>query len=143
MTYSEEPGNWVTHAGTRIRELTPRTWGQSLRDCIHRVNEYFLGWMGFFHIVSDTTALTALDAHTRRRLRAIAIRHWRRKRRDNWRPLKPGRRSWWFLSNTSRVTRALSNARFAERGLISLVVEWQRYQLLNATAPVQLSLALG
>ena len=127
----------------RIRELTPRTWGQSLRDCIHRVNEYFLGWMGFFHIVSDTTALTALDAHTRRRLRAIAIRHWRRKRRDNWRPLKPGRRSWWFLSNTSRVTRALSNARFAERGLISLVVEWQRYQLLNATAPVQLSLALG
>jgi len=127
----------------RIRELTPRTWGQSLRDCIHRVNEYFLGWMGFFYIVSDTTMLTALDAHTRRRLRAIAIRHWHKKRRDNWRPLKPGRRSWWFLSNTSRVTRALSNARFAERGLVSLVAEWQRYQLSNVTAPVQLSLALG
>ena len=127
----------------RIRELTPRTWGQSLRDCIHRVNEYFLGWMSFFHIVSDTTALTALDAHTRRRLRAIAIRHWRKKRRDNWRPLKPGRRSWWFLSNTSRVTRALSNARFAERGLVSLVAEWQSCQLSKVTAPVQHSLALG
>jgi RNA-directed DNA polymerase len=126
-----------------IRELTPRTWGQSLNDCIRRVNEYFLGWMGFFHIVSDTTALTRLDAHTRRRLRAIAIRHWHRKRRDDWRPLKPGRWSWWALSRTSRVTRALSNARFAERGLVSLKVEWQRYQLLNVTAPVQLSLELG
>jgi RNA-directed DNA polymerase len=127
----------------KIRELTPRTWGQSLRDCIRRVNEYFLGWVGFFHIISDTTTLAALDAHTRRRLRAIAIRHWDRKRRDGWRPLKPGRRSWWFLSNTSRVTRALSNARFAERGLVSLEVEWQRYQLLTVTAPVQLSLELG
>ena len=127
----------------RIRELTPRLWGQSLRDCILRVNEYFLGWIGFFHVVSDTATLAKLDAHTRRRIRAIAIRHWRRKRRDNWKPLKPGCHSWWFLANTSRVTRALSNARFAERGLISLVVEWQRYQLQNVTAPVQLELALG
>jgi RNA-directed DNA polymerase len=132
----------------KIRELTPRTWGQSLRDCIHRVNEYLLGWIGFFHIVSRADgpdSLAWLDAHIRRRLRGIAIRHWRRRRKDNWKPLKPGRRSWWFLSNTSRVTRALSNARFAERGLVSLVVEWQRYQLpLNTVpAPEQLTLDLG
>jgi group II intron reverse transcriptase/maturase len=126
----------------KIRQLTPRTWGQSLRDCIRRVNEYFNGWMGFFWIISAPSVLASLDAHTRRRLRAIAIRHWRRKRRDRWTPLKPGRRSWWFLSNTSRVTRALSNARFAERGLVSLQAEWQRCHPSPVTAPVQLSLAL-
>lgn len=124
----------------KIRELTPRTWGQSLRDCIRRVNEYFLGWMGFFHIVSRSEILATLDAHTRRRLRAIAIRHWRRKRRDRWKPLKPGRRAWWFLSNTSRVTRALSNACFAGRGLVSLESEWQRYHRPPIIAPVQLAL---
>jgi hypothetical protein len=126
----------------QIRELTPRTWGQSLRDCIRQINEYFVGWTGFFRIITDASALATLDAHTRRRLRAIAIRHWRKKRREGWRPLKPGRRSWWFLSNTSRVTRALSNARFAERGLVSLATEWRRRQLSTVTAPVQLSLAL-
>ena len=126
----------------QIRELTPRTWGQSLRDCIRRINEYFVGWIGFFRIITDASALAPLDAHTRRRLRAIAIRHWRKKRREGWRPLKPGRRSWWFLSNTSRVTRALSNARFAERGLVSLEAVWRRHQLSTVTAPVQLSLAL-
>jgi group II intron reverse transcriptase/maturase len=130
----------------RIRELIPRTWGQSLRACIARVNEYLLGWVGFFHIVSSPTlgGLDSLDAHIRRRLRGIAIRHWRRRRRKgDWRPVKPGRRSWWFLSNTSRVTRALNNAAFLERGLVSLVLEWVRYQHQRDIAQAQLTLTLG
>jgi group II intron reverse transcriptase/maturase len=129
----------------RIRELTPRTWGQSLRACISQVNEYLLGWVGFFHIVSSPSLgqLDALDAHIRRRLRGIAIRHWHRKRKDGWRPLKPGRRAWWFLSNTSRVTRALTNAAFLERGLVSLELEWWRYQHQRVIAQAQLTLALG
>lgn len=129
----------------KIRELTPRTWGQSLRDCIRRVNEYLLGWIGFFHIAS-VRALPNLDAHIRRRLRAIAIRHWRKRRSSaSWKPLKPGRRSWWCLSNTPPVTRVLTNARFAERGLISLESEWVRYQTRPniVIAPEQLVLALG
>jgi len=130
----------------RIRELTPRTWGQSLRACIAQMNEYLLGWIGFFHIVTrseDPFPLANLDAHIRRRLRGIAIRHWRRKRKDGWRPLKPGRRAWWFLSNTSRVTRALSNAAFHKRGLVSLELEWLRYQNQRLIAHAQLTLALG
>ena len=129
----------------KIRELTPRTWGQSLRDCIHRLNEYLLGWMGFFHIISraDNDPLMSLDAHIRRRLRAIAIRHWRRRRWGGWKPVKPGRRSWWRLSNTRPVTRALSNVHFAERGLVALADAWHRYQLPPTTAPAQLTLSLG
>jgi group II intron reverse transcriptase/maturase len=132
----------------RIRELTPRTWGQSLRDCIAQLNEYLLGWIGFFYIISGPCGwgrLDTLDAHTRRRLRAIVLRHWRRKRRSGtWRPAKPGRRSWWVLSHTPRVERVLSNAFFAERGLVSLEAEWHRLQALHTViAPVQLTLALG
>ena len=129
----------------KIRELTPRTWGQSLRDCIRKLNEYLLGWIGFFHITSGR-GLPLLDMHIRRRLRAIAIRHWRRRRSNaSWKPLKPGRRSWWFLSNTSRVTRPLNNARLAERGLISLETAWARYQIQPTivVAPEQLALPLG
>ena len=132
----------------RIRELTPRTWGQSLRACIAQVNEYLRGWMGFFHIISeprDRGRLNTLDSHIRRRLRAIVLRHWRRRRRTvTWRPAKPGRRSWWVLSHTSRVQGALSNAFFAERGLVSLEAEWYRLRALQmVTAPVQLMLPLG
>jgi hypothetical protein len=130
----------------RIRELTPRTWGQSLRACIAQVNEYLLGWIGFFHIVSSPSfaGLNSLDAHLRRRLRAIALRHWRRRRRwKGWRPGKPGRRSWWALSHCRPVERALSNASLAARGLVSLEQQWLHYQSQHAIAQAQLTLALG
>jgi hypothetical protein len=131
--------------GEKIRELTPRTWGQSLRDCILGLNEYLLGWIGFLHIIQrgGYDPLTTLDAHIRRRLRAIAIRHWRRRRSSGWKPVKPGRRSWWRLSNSRPVTRTLSNAHFAQRGLVALADAWHRYQTQPATAPAQLSLPLG
>jgi group II intron reverse transcriptase/maturase len=129
----------------KIRELTPRTWGQSLRECIRQVNEYLLGWVGFFRIIGRRfNPLSTLDSHIRRRIRAIAICHWRRRRRRrDWKPAKPGRRSWWCLSNSPPVTRVLTNAALAQRGLVSLQAEWQRYQAQAFIAPLQLSLHLG
>src|SRR5262249_51805695 len=34
----------------RIRELTPRTWGQSVAACIEKVNGYLRGWFGYFRL---------------------------------------------------------------------------------------------
>jgi group II intron reverse transcriptase/maturase len=66
----------------RIRELTPRNWGRSFRACIAQVNEYLLGWFGFFGICSGGGAestFRTLDGHIRRRLRAIKLAQWKRK----------------------------------------------------------------
>lgn len=141
----------------RVRELTPRTWGNSLRACILRLNAYLLGWLGFFGICTDgiERTLSKLDAHIRRRLRAIQLRHWKTKRtrarklialgakrNTVWRTLSAGRRSTWALSLSPAIHQALRNAYFAERGLISLVDRYRiRPKLI--VAPVQLRLALG
>jgi group II intron reverse transcriptase/maturase len=68
--------------GDRIVELTPRNWGGSLRSCITRINEYLTGWFGFFGTCTAEVerTLQTLDAHIRRRLRAIQLKHWKRKR---------------------------------------------------------------
>lgn len=34
----------------KIRDLTHRNWGGSLRACIRRINAYTVGWIGFFVI---------------------------------------------------------------------------------------------
>src|SRR5436189_3886424 len=62
----------------RIRELTPRTWGNALDACLLALNVYIRGWVGFFGICTERVepALGTLDAHIRRRLRAIQLRHW-------------------------------------------------------------------
>jgi group II intron reverse transcriptase/maturase len=141
----------------KIRELIPRNWGNSLRACIRQVSEYLRGWFDFFGICSDgfERTLQGLDAHIRRRLRAIQLKHWKRKRTialrlirlgvrkaTAWRRVYEGRKSLWALSHDPVVERALHNAYFAERGLVSLKGLWQ-LRSAQIGAPVQLELALG
>ena len=144
------------NAMERIRQLTPRNWGNSLGDCILGVNAWLCGWHGFFGIASATEMrmMRTLDAHIRRRLRAIILRHWKRKRtiarrliklgvkRENvWRQIYSGRRSWWALSHTSAVDHGLRNAYFAKRGLIFLAdLHRQTHRQIVAPATPQLAL---
>jgi group II intron reverse transcriptase/maturase len=141
----------------KIRELTPRTWGNSLQACIHTINAYLLGWIGFFAICTEGVEreLGGLEAHIRRRLRAIQLKHWKTKhtvvhrltklgvsKKLAWRTIYAGSRSTWKLSHTPAVERGLRNAYFAERGLVSLTAEWKR-RAKSIGAPAQLQLALG
>ncbi len=123
----------------RIAALTPRLWGNSLRKCIERLNKYLVGWLGFFRIVTDGETLETLDAHARRRLRAIVLRHWKRKGTMVERLLQLGVRqpwlrrwlfrwqaSWWQLTRNRAVRTGLRNEYFAKRGLVSLRASWQQ-----------------
>lgn len=67
---------------SKIRALTPRTWGQSLDACFDRLNGYLRGWIGYFRLCTRDrlTPLHKIDAHIRRRLRAIIIRQKKRPR---------------------------------------------------------------
>jgi group II intron reverse transcriptase/maturase len=121
----------------KVRELTPRTWGQSLRDCISRISQYLLGWIGFFRICSEQSLqeLTFIDAHIRRRLRAIVLRHWRRRRNRKLR-FSAGSRGWWKQSISSRAHNVLRVHFFLDRGLVSLAEEWRRRKVTPRTAPL-------
>jgi RNA-directed DNA polymerase len=124
------------NAMERVRQLTPRNWGSSLDSCIVQINAWVRGWHGFFGIASESEMqmMRKLDAHIRRRLRAIILRHWKRKRtivrrliklgvrwESAWRQIYEGRKSWWALSHTPVVDYGLRNAYFAKRGLVFLV----------------------
>lgn len=136
--------------GAKIRALTPRKWGRSLQDCITQINAYLRGWIGFFRIITraEERTLNGFDAHIRRRLRAIILRHWKRRRtivrrlirlgvgaKTAWRRVYQGKQGWWALSHCTVVDRGLRNAYFAERGLVSLLARWRVYQLQDTSAP--------
>jgi group II intron reverse transcriptase/maturase len=141
----------------KIRELTPRTWGNTLKVCISEVNTYLVGWIGFFRIctVGVEKMLGKLDAHIRRRLRAIQLAQWKRRYtiarklieygirpKRVWPAVYQGRRSFWAMSHMSAVDRALPNSHWDERGLESLLRRYREYAA-QRVAPVQLALALG
>jgi RNA-directed DNA polymerase len=146
----------MRNAMERVRQLTPRNWGNSLASCITQINAWVCGWHGFFGIASldEMQMMRKIDAHIRRRLRAIILRHWKRKRtiakrliklgvnrRAAWKQVYQGRRSWWALSHCHAVDQGLRNAYFAKRGLIFLVdMHHRAHQHIAAPESPQLAL---
>lgn len=125
----------------RVRKLTPRSRGCSLRTTIQGINRYFGGWMGHFRVCTKgiERVVRHTDAHIRRRLRAILLKQWKRKRtiakrliklgvnrKTAWRRVYIGRKAAWALSHDlPAVHRGLNNAYFADLGLVSLLGRFQ------------------
>jgi len=141
----------------KIRDLIPRNWGQGLESCIKRLNRYLVGWIGFFGIVSPSEehVLDKRESHVRRRLRALQIRQWGKRRhiarhlqrlgisrRIAWRTVYEGRRSTWALSGHVVMNNAMRNVYFTARGLVSIVDKWLS-RTRPPLAPAQLTLKLG
>ena len=143
---------------TRVRSLTARNRGQSLDTIIEDVNRYLRGWIGFFAICTKAASrtLSNTDAHIRRRLRATLLKQWRRRPSivkrlirlgirapRAWRTIYKPRRGLWAMSHLPAVDKALRNAYFANRGLLSLEALWKARQSKQIKAPKQLALLLG
>ena len=107
-----------------VRKAFPLT-GEA--TCIRQVNQSLRGWIEFFQIVTEAEEweLHKLDAHVRRRLRAIKLKHWKRRRTivrrliglgvkapTAWSVVYHRSKSWWALSGALPVNKALSNAWF-------------------------------
>ena len=70
------------NAMQRVRELTPRNWGSTL-CCLHLPDQRVVAGMAWVlrdRLRSEMQMMRKIDAHIRRRLRAIMLRHWKRKR---------------------------------------------------------------
>ena len=122
-----------TRLRERIRELTPRNHGRSLREAIRSINVYLRGWAEYFGVaVWVVGAARYADGHIRRRLRAILLQHWnrtktiRRKLTGLGAPIGLVERGVgasqgpWRQSNMKVIKMGLRNEYFEERGLLSL-----------------------
>jgi RNA-directed DNA polymerase len=116
----------------RVRRLTRRTCGQSLRQIVKELSTYLIGWHGYFGFCQTPSVLRALDEWTRRRLRAIAWKQWKRgpARYDELRRRGVGRalaaqtagspHGPWRLANSPALAIALPNRLFSSLGLASV-----------------------
>jgi RNA-directed DNA polymerase len=118
----------------RVRELTRRTCGRSLVQIVKELSIYLIGWRGYFGFCQTPSVLRALDEWTRRRLRAVVWKQWKRgrtrfaelRRRGVGRDLaaKAGGSPHgpWRLSNSPALTIAMPTAYFGSLGLSSVAV---------------------
>src|SRR6516164_1043200 len=116
----------------RVRGLTRRTRGQSLAQTVKGLSVYLIGWRGYFGFCQTPSVLRALDEWTRRRLRAIAWKQWKRGRtrfaelrrcgvgRDLAAQTAGSPHGPWRLANSPALTIAMPNRFFASLGLASV-----------------------
>ena len=62
----------------RVRKLTRRVRGVSLRQMVKELAAYILGWRAYFGFCETPTILRRLDQWIRRRLRAVVWKQWTR-----------------------------------------------------------------
>jgi RNA-directed DNA polymerase len=115
----------------RVREITKRTRGRSVRQVVADLRRYLLGWKEYFKLAETPRVFRGLDDWIRHRLRAIYLKHWRRGvtvfRELRARGMSAtvaarvasGTRRWWRNSQMA-LHIALPNRYFAELGLPQL-----------------------
>jgi RNA-directed DNA polymerase len=123
----------VARFKARVRELTRRTRGRSLAQIIEELSRYLKGWRAYFGFCETPSVLHGLDQWTRRRLRAVPWKQWKRGRtrfaelrrrgvrRDLAAQTAGSPHGPWRLSNSPALTLAFPNASLAALGLPSLV----------------------
>jgi RNA-directed DNA polymerase len=116
----------------RVRELTRRTRGASLPQIVKELSVYLIGWRGYFGFCQTPSVLRTLDEWTRRRVRAIAWKQWKRgrtrfaelRRRGVGRDLAArtagSPHGPWRLSNSPALNAALSISFLGSLGLASV-----------------------
>jgi RNA-directed DNA polymerase len=62
----------------KVRELTSRTRGISLKQMTKELADYLRGWKGYFGFCQTPSVLVSLDQWLRRRLRSVIWKQWKR-----------------------------------------------------------------
>jgi group II intron reverse transcriptase/maturase len=120
----------------KIRELTASTWSIPMKARIQLLNQYLMGWMGYYALIETPSVLKALEEWIRRRLRLCLWQQWKRVR-TRIRELRAlglkehqvfeianTRKGAWRTSHTPHLHKALGIAFWQSQGLKSLT---QRY----------------
>lgn len=120
----------------RIRELTNRNWGVSMRYQLFKISQFIRGWINYFGIANCYQRCLDLDHWIRRRVRMAYWRQWRKPRTKVRNLMSRGvhvqaavacgitSKGPWRSSKTPGINQALSNTYLKSEGLCSLRDGW-------------------
>lgn len=113
----------------RVRQITRRNGGRSLAQVMSELGAYLRGWKQYFHLAETPDVFRSLDGWIHHRLRALALKQWKRGRatmrallaRDvpEWLALQGAghRGRWWWASALGALHTALPGSYFEQMGV--------------------------
>jgi len=116
----------MKRAMQKVKELTPRGTSLSLEKTMKRINEWYIGWSGYYLMTQYPAQFVTIEGHIRRRLRARIVDQQKRRRHLFKKLIKRGvpqdqaaktaqsNRGRWALSWTEALHKAFPNRWFTD-----------------------------
>ena len=130
----------VQRMKNKIREITSRKKPYPLAYRIKKLNQYLMGWCGYFALADTPSVFRNFDSWIRRRLRMCIWKDWKIPRTKVRKLVSLGiqknkayewgnsRKKYWRIAKSPILHRALGNSFWNRQGLKSLI---SRYETLR------------
>ncbi|WP_017381476.1 group II intron reverse transcriptase/maturase [Paenisporosarcina sp. TG-14] len=130
----------VKRMKNKIREITSRKKPYPMRYRIKKLNQYLMGWCGYFALADTPSIFRKFDSWIRRRLRMCMWKNWKNPRTKVRKLIGLGtpqgkayewgnsRKSYWRISKSPILHITLGNSYWSFQGLKSLI---SRYETLR------------
>jgi hypothetical protein len=124
----------------KIRELTSRKQARPIEQILWKLRTYVTGWLGYYAVADMRTRISALNEWTRRRIRQIFWKQWKRIRTKQEKLVVLGvaegkawewansRLGYWRIAGSWVLTTSLTNTYLASIGYYDIS---QRYEVLH------------
>ena len=121
----------------KVREITSRKMPYPIEYRIEKLNQYLMGWCGYFALADTKSIFIELDGWIRRRLRTCLWKNWKKPKTKmhnliqlgvpKWKAYEWGntRKSYWRISNSPILHRTLGNSYWKNQGLKSLEARYE------------------
>jgi RNA-directed DNA polymerase len=116
----------MERAMNRVKELTPRGTHKTIESTMKEINQWYMGWSGYYRMTQYPAQLKKIEAHVRRRLRSRIVDQQKNKRNLVKKLIKRGipkrkateavytNRKRWVLSHTHVMEKAYPNSWFID-----------------------------
>lgn len=113
----------------KIRRITGRSNGLSVEERKKRLNDTVRGWVNYYKLADMKSLVTRLDQWTRRRMRMVTWKRWKRVRtRFYWlKKLGINKRKAWEWANTRKGYWRISGSHILARTLTNELFRRARY----------------
>jgi RNA-directed DNA polymerase len=130
----------IQKAQARIRGITSRKKPMKMEERIKELNQFLIGWCGYFSLADTPSILKDMDSWIRRRLRICLWKQWKLPKTKVKRLISLGipkdkafewgntRKGYWRIASSPILQRALDNQYWGSNGLKSLL---DRYNSLR------------
>jgi RNA-directed DNA polymerase len=130
----------------RLKKLSNRNWGVSMKWRMSEIRQYVRGWMGYFGLSAVYSIWVPIDRWLRRRIRMCYWRQWKRPKRRflNLRKLganyneaagfSRSSKGYWRIAKHLGYKGGMTNEWLATEGLIEIKQQWWNVKFLRITA---------